>query len=332
MLIWKLHEMRGGGCVYGYIRTFAPEMKVREQEYYRAVYCGLCRTMGKCTGQCSRMTLSYDMTFFALVRMALTGEAVTIRPRRCVAHPLRRRLMAEPNDTLRLCAYLSAVLAYHKVRDDRADESGLKKTAATLATPYLRSLRRRARRRGYAEADERIAAAMRALSRLEASRPMSVDEPADLFGELMAALLSAGLSNGCAQLANAIGRHVGRWIYILDAADDFEEDVRRERYNPFACLYRDPNLKTLPRDKRESIRLSLMGDLAGLERAFDLLDPSENPDIAGILSNVLYEGLPRETDRVLGLDDCTCEDGHPSGKSASKRRRKHRASANTTER
>ena len=56
--------------MYGYIRTFDPELKVREQEYYRAVYCGLCRTMGKCTGQCSRMTLSYDFTLFALVRMA----------------------------------------------------------------------------------------------------------------------------------------------------------------------------------------------------------------------------------------------------------------------
>ena len=65
--------------MYGYVRTHAPELKVRQQEYYRAVYCGLCRTMGKCTGQCSRMTLSYDFTFFALVRMALTGERIEVR-------------------------------------------------------------------------------------------------------------------------------------------------------------------------------------------------------------------------------------------------------------
>ena len=295
--------------MYGYVRIYAPELKVREQEYYRAVYCGLCRSMGKCTGQCSRATLSYDITFFALVRKALLGETVKVKPRRCMAHPLRRRPMAEPDDTLRLCAYLSAILAYHKIKDDRADEKGLKRAVATVATPYLSSLRRRALRRGHTVTDDRVASAMQALRHLEDERPMSVDEPADLFGNLMGALLSADLADDRAILANAIGRHIGRWIYILDAADDFEEDVRRARYNPLACLYRDPDMKSLPRERRETIRLSLMQELAGLERAFDLLDLQDNPDLCGILSNILYESLPRETTRVLALDtpdSCDC--------------------------
>ncbi len=304
--------------MYGYVRIYAPELKVREQEYYRAVYCGLCRTMGKCTGQCSRATLSYDITFFALVRKALVRESITVRRRRCVAHPLRRRPMAEPDETLSLCACLSAILAYHKMKDDRADERGKKRVVATVATPYLASLRRRARRRGHADADDRVAAVMQALHDLEERRPMSVDEPADLFGELMAALLSVGLEDDRATLANAIGRHIGRWIYILDAADDFEEDVRRERYNPFACLYRDPDMRALSRERRESIRLSLHGELIGLERAFDLLDTDEDRDLRGILTNILYETLPREIDRVLELDT-------PQGACASKRskRRAH---------
>ena len=295
--------------MYGYVRVYVPELKVREQEYYRAVYCGLCRSMGKCTGQCSRATLSYDITYFALVRKALLGETVKVKPRRCMAHPLRRRPMAEPDDTLRLCAYLSAILAYHKIKDDRADEKGLKRAVATVATPYLSSLRRRALRRGHTVTDDRVASAMQALRHLEDECPMSVDEPADLFGNLMGALLSADLADDRAILANAIGRHIGRWIYILDAADDFEEDVRRARYNPFACLYRDPDMKSLPRERRETIRLSLMQELAGLERAFDLLDVQDNPDLCGILSNILYESLPRETTRVLALDtpdSCDC--------------------------
>ncbi len=298
--------------MYGYIRTHAPELKVREQEYYRAVYCGLCRTMGKCTGQCSRLTLSYDFTFFALVRMALTGERVTVRPRRCLAHPTRRRLMAEPNEALRLASYLSAVLGYHKLCDDLHDERGLKKTAATLARPYLSSLRRRARKKGLAEADDRVADAMRALTALEASRPPSVDAPADLFGDLMAALLSHGLSDDRARLATAAGRHIGRWIYIIDAADDYEDDVRRGRYNPFICLYTaggQAPAPTLPADKREEIRIALLGELMGLEQSFDLLDTEDDPDLAGLLRNVLYLGLPREAERVL-CGDCNapCKD------------------------
>ncbi len=285
--------------MYGYVRTHAPELKVREQEYYRAVYCGLCRTMGKCTGQCSRMTLSYDFTFFALVRMALTGARIEVKPRRCLAHPTRKRPLAEPNDDLALCACMSAILAYHKIRDDLRDERGLKRTAATAVSPFVGSIRRRAMKRGYTDADRRVAIAMRKLCELEASRPVSVDQPASLFGELMATLLAYGLEGNQAKLAHTIGLHVGRWVYILDAIDDFAEDVKAGRYNPLACLYGDPAMTELPSEKRESLRIALLGELSELERAFDLLDTADDPDLTGILSNILYLGLPREAERVL---------------------------------
>lgn len=285
--------------MYGYVRTHAPELKVRQQEYYRAVYCGLCRTMGKCTGQCSRMTLSYDFTFFALVRMALTGERIEVKPRRCLAHPTRKRPMAEPNDDLALCACTSAILAYHKIRDDLHDERGMKRTAATVAAPFVGSIRRRAMKRGYTDADRRVDVAMRRLCELEASRPPSVDEPATLFGELMAALLGYGLEGNLAKLAHTIGLHVGRWVYILDAIDDFAEDVKSNRYNPLACLYGDPAMTELSPEKRESLKIALLNELAELERAFDLLDTADDPDLSGILSNILYLGMPREAERVL---------------------------------
>ncbi|MBQ4112248.1 MAG: hypothetical protein IJD38_05585 [Clostridia bacterium] len=305
--------------MYGYLRTHVPELKVREQEYYRAVYCGLCRTMGKCTGQCSRMTLSYDFTFFALVRMALTGETVTVGARRCAVHPTRRRPMVEPNQALTLSAYLSAILAYHKVRDDLRDERGLKRTAASAISPFVSAMRRKAIRRGYGEVDMQVYRAMRALSELEAARPASVDQPASLFGELMAALLAHGLEGNTAKLAQTIGLHVGRWIYILDAADDFAEDLKYNRYNPLACLYRhmleaDPTLKELPPDTRETLRLALLSELTQLEMAFDLLSTEENPDLGGLLSNLLYLGMPREAERILFGEDGT--------ESSSLRRRK----------
>ncbi len=291
--------------MYGYVRIYAPELKVREQEYYRAIYCGLCRTMGKCTGQCSRMTLSYDFTYFALVRMALTETYPTVKVRRCPVHPLRKRSMAEPTEDLALCAYMSAILAYHKIRDDLRDERGLKRTAATAAAPFVGSIRRRAMKRGYTEADQAVARAMQALCDLEATRPPSVDEPATLFGELMATLLAYGLQGNAAKLAKQIGRHVGRWVYILDAADDFFEDVKTGRYNPLVCLYGDPDMKELPMQKREELKTALLCELSELECAFDLLDTAENPDLEGVLHNILYLGMPKEAERVLfGTGEC----------------------------
>ena len=315
--------------MYGYLRVHAPELKVREQEYYRAVYCGLCRTMGKCTGQCSRMTLSYDFSYFALVRMALTGNRPVIKARRCPVHPLRKRPMAEPTDDLALCAYMSAILAHHKVRDDLRDEQGLKRTAATAIAPFVGSFRRRALKHGYAEADRAVAESMQALCELEAARPPSVDRPASLFGELMATLLAFGLTGNPAKLARTIGYHVGRWIYILDAADDFAEDVKKERYNPLACLYgdllaADPAMTELPEIKRQELRTALLAELMELECAFDLLDTADHPDLSGILSNMLYEGMPREAERVLFGEACGCaHDSEKSTKRGHRRRKGH---------
>ena len=81
----------------GYIKAVREELRLREYEYYRASYCGLCRAMGRCTGQCSRLTLSYDLLLLANLRMALRGVEPSFRHRRCLAHPVRRRWMMEPN-------------------------------------------------------------------------------------------------------------------------------------------------------------------------------------------------------------------------------------------
>ena len=73
--------------MFGYVRPYVPELKVKENELYNAVYCGLCRSMGKTTGTASRLSLSYDMVFLALVRSAYCGESFEIEQKRCFVHP-----------------------------------------------------------------------------------------------------------------------------------------------------------------------------------------------------------------------------------------------------
>ena len=119
--------------MFGYIRPFSSELRIREYQYYRGVYCGLCRAQGRCTGQCSRMTLSYDFAFLALVRLALQNgnpgaqqpdRAVSFERRRCLPHPLRRRQSLQPGEVTDYVATCAALLNYHKLLDDRADEKG----------------------------------------------------------------------------------------------------------------------------------------------------------------------------------------------------------------
>ena len=279
--------------MFGYVRVESPELKVKEYECYRATYCGLCRAMGKCTGQCSRMTLSYDIAFLAVCRMALTKQSPRYEQKRCLAHPLRKRNIVKRNDELDYCARAAALLTYHQLCDDRSDERGGKRLRATLSLPLARSWRKKAMKQGLRALDERIADGLMRLSALEATAPTSVDAPAAIFGEILADIMAFDLPETEAKIAATAGRAIGRWIYIADALDDAEEDEKKERYNPFLLLYgRVPTP-----EERKSIEIALKNELLAAESAIDLVDFACE-DLKSIVYNILYLGMPLRIERI----------------------------------
>lgn len=284
--------------MFGYIKTYTPELLVREDEYYKAIYCGLCRAQGKCTGQCSRFTLSYDMAFLALVRLAVSGEQVEILQGRCMAHPLRRRAYAKRNSELDFCAYASAILVSGKCSDDLHDEHEAKRLKATLVRPFASHMRRKSIRR-YADLERAVTEGLRELESIEAQRLQSVDIPADIFGKILGTVCSYGYDGASKKILYDIGRHVGRWIYIADAIDDCDDDLSLGRYNPFVCLYggRVPN-----DEERLGVADALRLELAEAELAFDLIEYGENVNIRGIIENIIYVGMPRVADGLAGKE------------------------------
>ncbi len=279
--------------MFGYVRVESSELKVKEYECYRAVYCGLCRAMGKCTGQCSRMTLSYDIAFLAVCRMALLGEIPHFEQKRCFVHPLRKRSVAKRNETLDYCAGAAAILTYHQLCDDLADERGGKHFRARMAKPFAKKWRKRAAKQGLSALDEEVAAGLVRLSAIESKKKSSVDEPAAVFGDILASIMSFGLPEDKARIAEAAGRAIGRWIYIADALDDAADDEARGRYNPFLLLYGH-----VPTDEeREGIEIALKNELFFAESAIDLIDFSCE-ELKSIVYNILYLGMPRRIERI----------------------------------
>ncbi len=279
----------------GYVRTDRQELRVREDTFYRALYCGLCHRMGKCTGQCSRMTLNYDFVFLAAVRLALTGEKPIVRKQRCIVHPFRSRPTVQTCDALDFCADASALLVYHKLRDDLIDEKGLKKARAAMARPFLSSAYRRARRR-HPDLDRAIAEHLARLSDYEKKERDfgSADELAAQFGKLMEAVFQEGLPSREARIAATLGRAVGHWIYLVDAADDFEEDRKRGRFNPYLQLFGE----TPTEADWENLRLALTALLCDAERGFLLMDEYPTPELREIIANILYLGMPSTAKRL----------------------------------
>lgn len=303
--------------MFGYIRPLVGDMKVRENEMYRAIYCGLCRAMGQHTGCASRMTLSYDFVFLSAFRAAITGEKFDPQPHRCLMHPVKRRLMAEDNDTFSYCARAAAYLTYAKLEDDLADEAGARRLAAKSLRPAAGHMRKKAG--DNPDLEKGITEALTALRKLEKEESDSIDETAECFGMLLADIFANGLSGNDTRIAREVGRAVGRFIYVIDAADDAPEDGAKDRYNPILRRYgkeilvereiteRNGTKKTAIRLKEhvaQDIYIAALNDLSRLSAAIELMDFSRcQSEVEGILKNTVYLGMPAELRRVLAIGE-----------------------------
>ncbi|MBQ8393877.1 MAG: hypothetical protein IJX51_08970 [Clostridia bacterium] len=279
--------------MFGYVKPYIPELKVKENELYKATYCGLCRTMGKTTGCLSKLILNYDFTYLALVRYALEGGRATVRMRRCPVHPFKKRPMLEPDDTLRYCAKASVILTRLKLQDNVNDSHGIARLKARIAKLICLFLKKTDK--DHAPLEKKVGELIEELTAMEKQKCDSIDTVADIFGKILAEIASFGLEGVNKRIAEDIGIHLGKWIYVMDACDDFESDRKSGSYNPLICAFGD----TLTDENKYALRCGAMMELMALSNSAELIDYSDHSDVEGIIKNTLHLGMVAETDRVL---------------------------------
>lgn len=292
--------------MFGYLKPYTPELKLREYEVYRAIYCGLCRSMGNLTGQFSRMTLSYDFVFLAACRILLTDEAVNISKRRCAAHPLKKKLSADDCEALRFTACASAYLCEGKILDDISDERYLRRLRALLLTPAAKYFSARASRHTLStdirDVTERGLAAQCEADHIENPSP---DISADAFGNLCGELFAIGLDGAAERIAREVGFGTGRFIYLADAAHDIIEDMSLGRFNPLLSLYGEDavestkNGKALRRETADEIMTAAVLELEPLTKATELMCECKDRTISEIVKNTVYLGMPEAMKNCL---------------------------------
>lgn len=269
--------------MFGYVKAEREELTLRQDTLYRAAYCGLCKEMGRCTGQCSRMTLSYDVVFLYLVRAALTGTLPEVKKGRCLLHPLHKKQIVQSDAELRFAARVSALLSYGKLCDDLADERGFKRVGKYAARPFLAHAKKKA---DLSALYETVHGHLASLAEIEGRKLPSVDAPAEVFGALLADVFAYDLQGEAAKLAREIGYRTGRFIYAADAADDMAEDAKTGGYNPFLLLYGG----TPDAEQRDWMEKAAQYDLQALAAAVDLID--DHP-LLPIIKNIIYLGMPK---------------------------------------
>lgn len=272
--------------MFGYVKPVHSELLVKEHEFYKATYCGICRAMKKHTGFFSNVALTYDSVFLALVRMLFVPDSdIGAERRRCVAHPLKKKGMLRENEALVYTAKAFAILTYHKTLDDIRDEKLIKKTLVRTARPIFKRGKKKARLDVLSKLCKEK---LDAINELEDRGEESVDNPASLFGELLGEIFAYGFSGSDRLVLYTAGYHLGRFIYAADAAEDYEDDRVSGKYNPYVKAYGG---EPLTAENKETIKCALVLECKKIEGAVNLFPFGERRVIENIIKNIIYLGL-----------------------------------------
>ncbi len=275
--------------MFGYVRVREDALSAEATAAYQAVYCGLCRTMGRHYGGLTRCLLNYDFTLLAML-LAPADAAGGGKCLRCPLHPFRGKPACPDSPWLTVAGAESVILAYWKLKDAESDEGFLARRRAGLLRLMLGRAYRRAREDcpGF---DREVRARLEELRILELERCPSMDRTADCFARLLQAAAPKCGDTSQDRALEELLYHLGRWIYLIDAVDDLDEDRAVGRYNPVAARF-----PTWGEEERTYLRRSMDHSLALAGAAFQLLE--RNPWSA-VVENILYGGLPNVEELVF---------------------------------
>jgi len=272
------------------------ELKVHELERFKACYCGLCHTLGKKYGFAARFVLNYELLFLA---MLLWDPAQTpiFDNKRCIASPFRKKRCCVDSSALDVCAAYTLILTWWKLKDSISDERFIKTIAPRLLCLVLSGPYKKAAR-DFPGFDAKVREELANLAEYEKQNQPSLDRAADKFAQILTAAAPETVSESVRRTMLELLYHLGRWIYIIDAYDDYKDDMKYGRYNALAARYA-PRRDELPESSLSLIESTLIhsNNLIGL--AFELL-PENN--WAEIIRNMIYLGMPYVCRHVVNDD------------------------------
>ena len=261
--------------MFGYITVNEEELKIKDARRYRGFYCGICRDLGQRTGQSSRLCLTYDMTFLAILLTSLYEEKTADSLHLCPVHPGRKQLFLQ-NSFTAYAADMNVMLSYHNLMDDWLDE----KRRRSLAKAWMirRAYRKTAAK--YPRQEKAIRRYLKALHKVEKSGSADLDLAAGLTGTLMAEIYVCR-EDAWSEELRQIGFYMGKFIYLMDACEDVEKDRKTGNYNPFRLAADREDFSVYA----GRILSMMIGEAC---RAFERLPILENVDI---LRNIMYSGV-----------------------------------------
>lgn len=270
--------------MFGYVKIHKPELKVKEYDIYKAVYCTLCKRLGKSYGHLLRMTLSYDFTFLTMLLLSINNPNIKYKKGKCVYNPLKKCSYTEcdskcDNDVYDYCSAVAVIMMYFKLSDDVRDGNSIK---AKLFKALISGKYKKAKLK-YPNIND-IMLDMEHEQTSAELNDAGIDTAAEPTSKALAQICESAVSDEYKRIVNRVGYCVGKWVYLADALDDLDDDVKYNRFNPIKEV--DINVVIS--------NLNVCSCEAGA--SYELIDDNQ---FSNIIKNILYLGMPAEINRIL---------------------------------
>lgn len=277
--------------MFGYVKVYKPELKMKEFEMYRGVYCSLCKQLGKSYGVLSRLVLNYDITFLALLLQATQKNESEYKKSHCTFCFAKKCVCCSlPDDSLEYAAAMTIIMTYHKLRDNIHDGNFFNKLVSLLAFPYFKFKYKKASKY-YPEISSQTNEQMQNQTTVEEKKSSSVDLAADASAKALGNIIAYKFPEEEKENAYRFGYCLGRFVYICDALEDLEKDFKENNYNVF-LLNSELDFEII-RKNAYSVLDTTADETA---KAYENLVFKR---YKSVLDNVIYYGLDCAINRVL---------------------------------
>lgn len=282
--------------MFGYVTPCIMELKMKDYEKFKAYYCSLCRAIKEDFGNIPRLALNYDMTFLCILLDALDEKNNKFEKGHCFLHPFKHKVFIKNNPSVHYAALCNVLLTYYKLKDNVDDDKSLK---SDLGSKILNIYISKSSKAVFLK-KELIESKLSELSDFENNfKDISLDELAHPFAELTAYIISSYYENKVynKQLYQ-LGYNLGKWIYIIDAWDDLEKDLKSNKFNAINAVYNKNNLSYEELFKEMETRIDFILTTCA-RTCFENLNGLKLYKNQDILYNILQFGMIEKMDKVF---------------------------------
>ncbi|MBO4989969.1 MAG: hypothetical protein J6D37_06520 [Clostridia bacterium] len=281
--------------MFGYISPDLPNLFIKDAMLYKALYCGLCKGISSACGQLARMGLSYDVTFLSALLHNIKNVDIEVEQSHCVEHPIKKRPIAKPDELTKALACVNTVWTYYKLTDDIEDENRGRLKRLWFAKGFQRVKKENPR---IVEIVERR---MGETSALEKEGCDSIDRMADGTAMMLKELSDYLLEDYATEETGRLFYLIGKWIYLIDAVDDYDKDKKKGLFNVFALAYGAESKEALLKEQRGELDFLFKTLFFGVRECLQRVKLHFNHDLT---DNILMLGLPNATNRILCAQSC----------------------------